>query len=300
MFVLFVDVVSIQQCRVKRNRYQGFENNGYIFDGKDYVRIIIDGGDGKNRGWMYEICGEKLTFGEFRSILQETCHFHMNVNRRGCGDECYVLFSHYCQFFRMKDDDIIPAPYKTSISNEFNNVYYIQYPTDFFVYFHRNKIPISAQKAQKCAKMAKCLVLRKLQACKDDHNFLDKYTDNKLKNIEKHLITNDHGSLLPFGDCHYGTECPQFMQLLDTSGTEDVNIKHRIHMRLFRHRPHHLVTNSNVYSDDMKTSQLFTYVDINTYKKPNMITFMARDCCESVLRNFNNNNATVAENVMLL
>ena len=117
---------------------------------------------------MYEICGHQLTFGEFKLILQEMCHFEMNVNRRGCGDHCVVWFSHYCEFFGMKDDDIIPAPFKTSIANQFNNVYYIQYPTDFFVDFHRNKKTISG-KAKQCSKMVTCHVLKIL---KRDHDHI--------------------------------------------------------------------------------------------------------------------------------
>ena len=131
--------------------------------------------DGRKKRWMYEICGQQLTLGEFKLILQEMYHFEINVNRRGCGDRCFVFFSHYCQFFGMKDDDIIPAPYKTSIANEFNNVYYIQYPTDFFVHFHRNKKAISGKAKQKCKKIASCEIIEKMKHCRSNDNFLDKY-----------------------------------------------------------------------------------------------------------------------------
>ena len=246
---------------------------------------------------MYEICGQQLTLGEFKLILQEMCHFEMNANRHNLGDRYFVFFSHYCEFFGMNDDDIIPPPIKTSIANEFNNVYYIQYPTDFFVYFHRNKTTISGKAKQKCQKLASCMVIEKMKHCRGNDNFLDKYTNNKLKSIENHLIINDHESLLPFGDCKYGIKCPQFIQLLRANQSKDVNIKVRIHMHLFRHPSHHLVINSKVYNTNtnMNTNQCFTYVDINTYESPNML-FTARDCCEFVL----DDNKTVAENLMLV
>ena len=105
---------------------------------------------------------------------------------------------------------------------------------------------------------------------------------------------NDHGSLLPFDDCPYGTECPQFIQLLGANQSKDVNTKDRIHMHLSRHPSHHLVVNSKVYS--MNTNQFFTYVDINTYESPSVTQFLARNRGENMWIR----NATTRENVMLL
>ena len=266
-----------KQYWYERNSHQGFENDGLIFDGKDYVRIIIDFGLGTgnnmNKPWMYEICCQQLTFGEFKAILQEMCNFEMNINVNGQQreDQYVILFSHYCQFFGMNDNDIIPPIQELSnTNNEFDNVYYIQCPTDFITNFgdmHTRK-----EKKRKCG--SSCNIIKtmksRLQAAND--NFLDEYNNNMLKNIENHLLANDHGSLLPFGNCKYGIKCKKFIKLC-TNLSKDIDIKDRIHMHFFRHPSHRLVVNNNNnnnnnHNDSNNNIAFFEYIDSSTYNDP--------------------------------
>ena len=222
---------------------------------------------------MYEICSLKdrgLTIGEFKSILGEIYNLHQNRND-SLNHYCRILLTHYCTFFGMNDNDIIPVKQSQSADNDMiNNVYYVQYPCE------RNEPLVLGQK-HVCKQGEKCNILKKLKDQRRREFFLK--NDAKMKNIEKHLRQFDHGQLLPFENCPFGINCKQFNNLCKST-TENADVKDIVHMHLFRHPSHHLITSGIKYTNLNKTTSgnYFEYISNSEFARPNLMRTALHRC----------------------
>ena len=220
---------------------------------------------------MYEICTKsdaKLKFGEFKSILKEIFNFTKN-GQNSVYNRCSLTFTHYSQFFGLKECDIIPP----KSNNIFDNIYYLNWNHiifNFHVYpsaLHRFQDRIK----QECSAGSNCNVIKKMQNPNQFRQLI--VTKKKGKNILNHLRSRSHSSALPIGYCKNGLNCASVRNFC-SKGKENTNEEDQIHVHMFQHLPLRVqlssnqdFTHGNINIDNM-CNQPFKYIDASFYRMP--------------------------------